>query len=867
MQVLLYLFLDLAIQLGITDHESTFAWFGALGAIFGIFPLIFGMSSGMVLGGAFVMDVWRGHLLIRNFTLRRQTTVVAEWLFFSFFLGLPLTVMGLAMISKASDWWIVTGLFWLFSIAFFFLAFVVNVIFYEMKACFEVMKNIYPDDDDSFWAIVKRVIELRQIATYSGEMHRSYLSRGSMEDAEHTDKKADNLIAETILEKKSFRGKINSVFVKWGWYEEYEEPKRFYSIDDARDVRPYVTSHTWSLEKYFCRPRNSRYIAIIQGAGAVTRAQMKSNVVCTILGSFLVFFLLLALFVWGGAGFPVTFFLMAIAVLLAIPNFKSSWRLYNVSKDIIFARTESKKQDDGPNTFTERDLAEYSFSERAQDSFVLKQSDSEGLYMVEESFRTSRPKTRTAWVLFCTEVALGFFWPTLSLFAVGNWPLALWYALIIGVSGLRYYVNAAVAMEEVGHLDLVDGKTEREIWQNQTRLNEIVGNITRGKSRRAWMIVISILAFMFLALFAGAVGTDVESSEIEDPTYTYVNAFEYKPLKNSLRYPTCYISSDLQESPLTSMADYIFLARVAYRGNVTQRELDHWFGENVAVNQEEFVEQYREENDVDSAVSFKLITYPTAAGRDFAYLAIRGTTNAFEALTDAQLWSGAILMQLIREMLPFGSIWIPIMPYLISTAAATESGSIDEISFYRDTTKFANDLQTSNDYAGVAVTGHSLGGGLSLITGAQAKIPAVALSGPNTVLTRRSLDPKVSRGDLDRYTFNIIPDRDVVPMIDIPAENYQNIRCNAGFTDVIGCHDTTRALCEAIFTCGSDGRPVPCECVTQFNYPEPEKIDPNSDISFAEACGIATSNTTSSTGDPSDGGNSTDTGDTGDLFN
>jgi hypothetical protein len=34
-----------------------------------------------------------------------------------------------------------------------------------------------------------------------------------------------------------------------------------YSIDDARDVRPFVTFHTWGLEKIFCRPHNSRYIA------------------------------------------------------------------------------------------------------------------------------------------------------------------------------------------------------------------------------------------------------------------------------------------------------------------------------------------------------------------------------------------------------------------------------------------------------------------------------------------------------------------------------------------------------------------------------------------------------------------------------
>jgi len=293
-------------------------------------------------------------------------------------------------------------------------------------------------------------------------------------------------------------------------------------------------------------------------------------------------------------------------------------------------------------------------------------------------------------------------------------------------------------MEEIGSMDLVDGKTEREIWQNQSRLNEIVGNISRGKSRGAWVSVISFFAFCFLALFAGAVGDNSTTAEIEDPTYHYMQGYEYLPVENSLRYPTCHMTSDLQESPLTAMADYIFLARVAYRGNVTQSELDNWFGQEVAVNQEELVSVYREENNVDSAVVFKLITYPTETGKDFAYLAIRGTTNQWEALTDAQLWSGAMLMQSLREFLPFGSIWTPgefslislaeafavhdlwlttallstrfqtVMSLFIDAAVSVESSSIEEISFYKDTVQFTDYLKGHN-YAGVAVTGHSLG--------------------------------------------------------------------------------------------------------------------------------------------------------------
>jgi hypothetical protein len=86
----------------------------------------------------------------------------------------------------------------------------------------------------------------------------------------------------------------------------------------------------------------------------------------------------------------------------------------------------------------------------------------------------------------------------------------------------------------------------------------------------------------------------------------------------------------------------------------------------------------------------------------------------------------------------------------------------------------------------------SIGGGLSIITGAQAQIPAVGLSGPNTMLTRLSLRPQVEANDLDKYTFNIVPERDVVPMLDDKAQNYQFIRCTAGYTDIVGCHDSTR---------------------------------------------------------------------------
>lgn len=101
------------------------------------------------------------------------------------------------------------------------------------------------------------------------------------------------------------------------------------------------------------------------------------------------------------------------------------------------------------------------------------------------------------------------------------------------------------------------------------------------------------------------------------------------------------------------------------------------------------------------------------------------------------------------------------------------------------------------------------------------------------MLTRQAFDPKVSREELDSKTFNIIPERDLVPMIDDVAQNYQSIRCQAGITDFIECHGAGRSLCEILFTCGNSNRPIPCECVTLYGYDEPEAIG---GVSFADAC-------------------------------
>jgi lipase ATG15 len=170
---------------------------------------------------------------------------------------------------------------------------------------------------------------------------------------------------------------------------------------------------------------------------------------------------------------------------------------------------------------------------------------------------------------------------------------------------------------------------------------------------------------------------------------------------------------------------------------------------------------------------------------------------------------------------------------LVNVIATLQSEAVKKVSFYILTTKFAEELLLDSTYDSVQVSGHSLGGGLAMITGAQAKIPAIALSGPNALISGRSFDPPVTREELNQYAFNIIPNRDVVAMLDDKADQFQFIRCNAALNDFAGCHESTRSVCEIMTTCGSGNRPAFCECATMFGFDEPAN---DGDEDFATLC-------------------------------
>lgn len=98
-----------------------------------------------------------------------------------------------------------------------------------------------------------------------------------------------------------------------------------------------------------------------------------------------------------------------------------------------------------------------------------------------------------------------------------------------------------------------------------------------------------------------------------------------------------------------------------------------------------------------------------------------------------------------------------------------------------------------------------------------------------------SFDPPITVEALNTLTFNIIPDRDIVPRLDDVAQLNQRISCTATVYGSAACHDGRRSLCEIIYTCGTNNRPALCDCVTEFGYPEPTPKE-GVNKTFAEEC-------------------------------
>lgn len=553
--------LDLAAELGITESQVEARWGVGAGALLSIVPFVYGLSSALAITGAYIVDNYRGHPLIRMFVSKRVNPITVEWMLFLGFIGLPGLVAGAILLTGSNKWWDYASLFWFSRILVFYVVFVVHVVWYELSACFELSRCRQGGGTDSFWKVVRYCIMARQASTYGGQKTITYLSTGILFDPEYKERSScrKRQIAGSYSETENLSAKA----VRWskclntGWFERLDQPKRIYAIEDTREIRPYVTADTWNLEKVFCRPRNSRYIAVIKGPGSITRAQLRSSFVCSIIGTFLILFLVISTFVYWSLSMGAIFLVLIVGLLLFWSALRSSYRFFKSVKNLLLFKEGTKV--DGEVATNGRSSEELNSWERQA---TLANSESEGIYFVQEKYRLFQPSDKASWILFILEGSLLFVYPLLSLILVSNWHSVGLFILIAGVSGIRYYISATVLLQEIGHLRGIRSEGDEESWTKRSRLNEIVGNVSFGRSRQAWATILA--TFGFIAAFVLIMAANTRKDQVlagGDTGYTYLPSAEFSYIqKESLRYPSCELTSDLGKTPLKFLVRAIWIS-------------------------------------------------------------------------------------------------------------------------------------------------------------------------------------------------------------------------------------------------------------------------------------------------------------------
>ena len=264
------------------------------------------------------------------------------------------------------------------------------------------------------------------------------------------------------------------------------------------------------------------------------------------------------------------------------------------------------------------------------------------------------------------------------------------------------------------------------------------------------------------------------------------------------------------------------IAIIAYfRVDSIQSILDTWFGEGEAFLDTDVIPAFREAHpELPAAASFQLVTFSDGS----AVVCVRGTKTYFDFLVDARLWYAATLFQFVKSVMPFGFAFDALIQLCVNRLSDIEASSVTKVSYYVETSAFVNYLKENGKYSNVAITGHSLGGGLALITGAQTQTKAIAISGPSAVMGRLAVTPEISVDNIKKHTYSVIPQRDIVPHLGGVHMNSASIKCRTGLSDSFACHLAYRTLCELMYTCGNVKRPVYCECLS-IGYPEPSSID------------------------------------------
>lgn len=763
---LLNLITDLTISLGSTSIAPTLSVGGAIGVFLALPGCVFGLASGLVICNSFVADTWNGSHLLKRYCFGNFSATIFDWSLFFCLLAFPVITMSCCLLARLDNWWEIGLLTWFVSVTCLYVLYAFTITHFEVAACWSLVLSLSEQDgetttDPPFWKTVRACILTIQTYTIAGYKDVRYLTTGSTlsmgQNSSHSDIPSRTFFDKNYFERTRWFARLTMLGCCSGskspkFYHVLDEPRQVWTVDEAKGARSFQTRSTWSLEKVYCRTRITRMVSVVRGPEALSLTQIRSSLVCSFVGKFLGVLLLIGFAVYLRLSAAlIALLVVLLLVFWIIPRGIMSLRLFNTVMRVrdcaqhLEAVPEGGNEDsaskgDDENVAYNQDDDEE--QEEAGNTYYSSRGFNDAVYVVSETYRVTEPSPWYSWFGFALEFGLFFLWPFISILQLKNYYIALEFFFLMIFSFFRRFFNPAVALQEVGSIKASTRRKHAKHWRRQSRFSTILDEVTINRSRYIWTVVLVFLLVFLLVVCFLAIGEDTDTTESSPNIHNtragkrlgLLSDFEYPP-NAGLTYPTCVIGKNfLPGQDEARLVDYTFASLLAYKDRtIVQDEIDLWFGEGMVTDEFELVNAYRiETGSATLPVSYKLFNITNGP----LVVTIRGTQGAFDLLADAQLWSTALFMQLVRFAMPLGHMWTPIFDDLVyAISGGLQSTTAKSVAFYRETTGFVEYLKQSGleGGQGITITGHSLGGGLAIITGTQTKEPAITISGPNAM--------------------------------------------------------------------------------------------------------------------------------------
>lgn len=631
-QIILFLFIKLAVEGkaasedyeeyedgGVTDGEIAVSTAMLVSTLLSTPVFLYGFSSLMAMATTFVSEAWSGGHLIR--AVINAPTILKEILYFFFFILTPAVTFITALFLRVEKPWEYACYGWIISVTILFFIFGLAIVWCEVAACFRLISIHFNDDADETATsmgkavlYIRRAILLVQTQKYSGTKHEQYLVSG--DDVAPHGGYTFSEDHEPSSVSRSLYTRITQLGCCGCMFETLDVPTRTYSIEEVRDVMPFITTHNWSLETMFCSGKRSRKIITAKGPAALERTQILSSAACNIVGTTLIIVFVVSYMFWLETGVASYIFVGVLCGLCCLlPLIKSNVTMVEMYADI-------NKVDDSIVVENEDE------EKKDVEDEIPEESEEKTMFRLWESSRVSQPKIWVCYAGMGMEFLFLFLWPVSTLFIVGNWPTGIVFIILAFFSFLRKYFDASAILCELGSMSNFDIEKEpgsdrksklsflrrektfkgvENALVRKARLSDVVGYISRSDTVTRWMWFFGGLVALTCFLYSQAV---VSGDGLgERPPIIMLNDFEYVA-EESLQYPSCTfdkgfrIELDDGTTSETLLGDYAFLSAMAYETtDVTNYTLSQWFGEGYATDEDALVKEYRErEGNTDTPV-------------------------------------------------------------------------------------------------------------------------------------------------------------------------------------------------------------------------------------------------------------------------